>query len=93
MIFTRPRRSNGLSAAVSVVRSIASSDATDPIPAGFGRFNDISKENCPLVDRRPKRLVKAPRQRPRRALNMKAKAAIANQKRGLIRNVRDLDIA
>ena len=46
---TRPRRSNGLSAAVSVVRSMASSDATDAIPAGFGRFSDIMSENCPLV--------------------------------------------
>ncbi len=45
---TRPRRSNGLSAAVSVVRSMASSDATDAIPAGFGRFSDIMSENLPV---------------------------------------------
>jgi ATP phosphoribosyltransferase len=35
--------------AVSVVRSMASSDATDPIEGGFGRFKDISRENWPLV--------------------------------------------
>ena len=42
---TRPRRSSGLTAAVKVVRSMASSDATDPMPGGSGRFNDMSKEN------------------------------------------------
>src|SRR3546814_1813695 len=35
--------------AVRVVRSIASSVATDPIVGGSGRFNDISSENWPLV--------------------------------------------
>jgi hypothetical protein len=45
LILTRPRRCSGLSAAVKVVRSMASSDATGPIPGGSGRFNDISKEN------------------------------------------------
>ena len=44
-----PRRSSGLSAAVSVVRSIASSAATDPIVGGSGRFSDIRSENWPLV--------------------------------------------
>jgi hypothetical protein len=46
---TRPRRSSGLSAAVKVVRSMASSEATGPMPGGSGRFNDISKENWPFV--------------------------------------------
>jgi hypothetical protein len=45
----RPRRSRGLSAAVNVVRSIASSVATDAIPGGSGRFRDIMSENCPFV--------------------------------------------
>src|SRR3546814_19151755 len=35
--------------AVRVVRSIASSVATDPIVGGSGRFNDFSSENWPLV--------------------------------------------
>ena len=49
VIWTNPRRSSGFSAAVRVVRSIASSDATGPIAGGSGRFNDINSENCPLV--------------------------------------------
>jgi hypothetical protein len=46
---TSPRRSNGFKAAVSVVRSIASKDATSAIAGGAGRFRDISNENCPFV--------------------------------------------
>ena len=46
---TNPRRSNGFNAAVNVVRSIASKDATAAIAGGSGRFNDISNENCPFV--------------------------------------------
>lgn len=61
-VITRPRRSagstvilskrlrcNGLRAAVNVVRSIPSSEATALMSAGSGRFSDISSENCPLV--------------------------------------------
>ena len=48
-IFTSPRRSRGLSAAVNVVRSIASREATGPIGGGSGRFSDMRRENCPLV--------------------------------------------
>lgn len=40
----RPRRSKGFSAAVKVVRSIASSEATAAIPGAFGRFSDIRSE-------------------------------------------------
>ncbi len=46
---TRPRRCNGLRAAVNVVRSIARRDATAAIPGASGRFRDIISENCPLV--------------------------------------------
>jgi hypothetical protein len=46
---TNPRRSNGFNAAVNVVRSIASKDATSAIAGGSGRFSDISNENCPFV--------------------------------------------
>ena len=46
---TRPRRWSGLSAAVSVVRSMASRVATDASPAGSGRLSDIMRENWPLV--------------------------------------------
>jgi hypothetical protein len=49
MIRTSPRRRKGLRAAVNVVRSIASSDATAFIPGGSGRFRDTMSENCPLV--------------------------------------------
>jgi hypothetical protein len=42
---TNPRRSNGFNAAVNVVRSMASKDATSAIAGGSGRFNDMSKEN------------------------------------------------
>jgi|HubBroStandDraft_2_1064218.scaffolds.fasta_scaffold07257_2 hypothetical protein len=49
VILSRPRRRKGLRAAVKVVRSIASSKATAAIPGGFGRFRDISRENCPFV--------------------------------------------
>ena len=46
VILTRARRSRGLRAAVKVVRSIASSDATAAMAGGFGRFRDIMSENC-----------------------------------------------
>jgi len=46
---TRPRRCSGFRAAVSVVRSMASREATGPIGGGSGRLRDISKENCPFV--------------------------------------------
>jgi hypothetical protein len=46
---TNPRRSSGFNAAVSVVRSIASKDATGPMGGGSGRFRDIKSENCPFV--------------------------------------------
>ena len=42
---TKPRRSKGFRAAVSVVRSIASSAATEPMLGGSGRFSDIISEN------------------------------------------------
>lgn len=48
-IFSSPRCSSGFKAAVSVVRSIASSDATGRIDGGSGRFSDINSENCPFV--------------------------------------------
>jgi hypothetical protein len=48
-IFTSPRCSSGFKAAVSVVRSIANSDATGRIDGGSGRFSDINSENCPFV--------------------------------------------
>ena len=47
--FTSPRCSSGFKAAVRVVRSIASNDATGRIDGGSGRFNDINSENCPFV--------------------------------------------
>jgi len=46
---TSPRRSSGFSAAVSVVRSIASNDATGAMDGGAGRLSDMSRENWPLV--------------------------------------------
>lgn len=49
LILISPRRRSGLRAAVNVVRSIASNDATDPIVGASGRFNDIISENCPFV--------------------------------------------
>ena len=49
MTLTSSRRCSGLSAAVSVVRSMDSSDATDPMLGGSGRFSAIIIENCPLV--------------------------------------------
>jgi len=52
---TRPLRCSGLRAAVNVVRSMASSDATDAMPGASGRFNDISRENCPFVRPRGRR--------------------------------------
>lgn len=48
-ILTKPRLSNGFKAAVSVVRSMASRDATGPIGGGAGRFSAMSRENCPFV--------------------------------------------
>ena len=53
----RRRRCSGLRAAVKVVRSIASNDATDPIVAASGRFNDIISENCPFVRPRGRNAV------------------------------------
>ena len=81
MIVTRPRRSSGLSAAVSVVRSIASSDATDFIGAGWGRFSDISSENWPLVRSSGRSTSSKIRARLRRALHVQAQAAIAHHQR------------
>jgi len=49
LILTRPRRCSGFKAAVRVVRSIASNDATAPMVGAAGRFNDIIRENCPFV--------------------------------------------
>ena len=49
LILSKPRRCNGLRAAVKVVRSIPSSDATAPIAGGSTRFSAITSENCPLV--------------------------------------------
>jgi hypothetical protein len=42
-------RCSGFSAAVKVVRSIASKEATAPIVGASGRFKDTISENCPLV--------------------------------------------
>lgn len=49
VIVSKRRRCNGLRAAVRVVRSIPSSDATALMSGGSGRFRDIISENCPLV--------------------------------------------
>jgi hypothetical protein len=49
VMLSRARRRKGLRAAVNVVRSIASSDATAAIDGGSGRFKDIISENCPFV--------------------------------------------
>ena len=49
VILIRRRRRSGFRAAVNVVRSIASKDATAPIVGASGRFKDIINENCPLV--------------------------------------------
>jgi hypothetical protein len=48
-IFTKPRFSSGFNAAVNVVRSIASREATGPMDGGSGRLRDINNENCPFV--------------------------------------------
>jgi len=45
VMLSRARRCKGLRAAVKVVRSIASSDATAAIPGGSDRFRDINSEN------------------------------------------------
>ena len=49
MTVTRSRRCSGLSAAVSVVRSMDSSDATEPMLGGSGRLSAIIIEYWPLV--------------------------------------------
>jgi len=49
VILIRLRRRNGFRAAVKVVRSMASNDATAPIVGASGRFKDIIRENWPLV--------------------------------------------
>ena len=49
LILSKPLCANGLRAAVNVVGSIPSSDATAPISGGSGRFSDIISENCPFV--------------------------------------------
>lgn len=49
VILSRPRRCNGLRAAVNVVLSIPSSFAAPAMSGGSGRFSDIISENCPLV--------------------------------------------
>ena len=52
LILIRLRRCSGLSAAVKVVRSMASNDATAPMLGASGRFKDINSENCPCVKSR-----------------------------------------
>ena len=70
---------------------MASSDATDAMPGGCGRFSDIMSENWPLVRReRAKRLVEAPGERPRRLLHVEAKARVANPERRFVGNGRGL---
>ena len=64
---TNPRLCNGFSAAVKVVRSIASKDATAAIAGGSGRFSDISNENCPFVRSRGRRASSKRRARARAA--------------------------
>lgn len=49
VILIRLRRRSGFRAAVKVVRSMASNDATALMVGGSGRFKDIISENCPLV--------------------------------------------
>jgi hypothetical protein len=49
VILIKPRRRSGFSAAVKVVRSTASNDATAPIAGASMRFKDIISENWPLV--------------------------------------------
>jgi hypothetical protein len=49
VILIRLRRRSGFRAAVKVVRSIASNEATAPIVGGSGRFKDTISENCPLL--------------------------------------------
>jgi len=49
VILIRRRRCSGFRAALNVVRSIASSDATAPMVGASGRFKDIISENWPLV--------------------------------------------
>ena len=44
-----PGPTNGMRAAVNVVLSISSSDATAPMSGSSGRLRDIINENCPLV--------------------------------------------
>ena len=49
VILIKLRRCSGFRAAVNVVRSIASNEATDPMVGALGRFKDINSENCPFV--------------------------------------------
>ena len=49
VILIRPRCRSGFRAAVKVVRSIASNEATAPIVGASVRFKDTISENCPFV--------------------------------------------
>ena len=49
LTFTRPRRSSGLTLAVTVVRSMASRAETSLMLGGCGRLSDIRSENWPWV--------------------------------------------
>ncbi len=94
MTVTRPRRCSGLSAAVSVVRSMdEQATATEPMLGGSGRLSAIIIEYCPLV--RPsgrQRVVEPPRERPCRALQVKTQAGVPNEKRGLERSSAAFDM-
>ena len=82
--FTNPRRSSGFKAAVKVVRSIASRDATGPIDGGSGRFRDIKRELPVCQPEWTQYVIKSPRQCSRRALHVKTEAAIPHKERGFV---------
>jgi len=62
---------------------MASKDATEPMLGGSGRFERHHRRILPAGEaERPQRVVEPPRQRPRRALQVKAQASVAHQECG-----------
>jgi hypothetical protein len=77
-------RRSGFRAAVKVVRSIASNDATAPIVDASGRFKDIISEKLPISQTEQAQwhvFVETPDERSRAAQHMKAVARIVDPDR------------
>ena len=87
LTLTRPRRSSGLSAAVKVVRSMASSEATPPHAWRLRTIQRHEQRELTVSQAdRAQCLIEMAASDACRPLHMKAEATVANPQRGFERN-------